>query len=159
MFITGLYLLTAGLLVISMRKDKRKTMMSLKKSWKSLENILPQFMTIILLIGMMLAVLSPQDISKLIGQESGWGGLMIAAVIGAVTLIPGFVAFPLAAALLKSGAGLIQVTVFVTSLMGVGVVTMPIEIKYFGRKAAILRNALALVFSFVTAFTMGAVLK
>ncbi len=159
MFTASLYVLTIGLLAVSFTKDKKKTVMAFKKAWKSLENILPQFLAIILIIGIMLSILSPQTISKLIGQQSGWIGMIAASVIGSITLIPGFVAFPLAAALLKSGAGFMQIAVFISTLMMVGIVTIPVEMKYFGRKATILRNSLAFVFSFVVAIVIGVVLK
>ncbi len=133
--------------------------MALKKAWKAFENILPQFLSILIIIGIMLAVLSPEIISKIIGQQSGWIGMVIASIIGSITLIPGFVAFPLASALLKSGAGILQTAVFVSTLMMVGIVTMPVEIKYFGKKATILRNTLAFIFSFVIAIVMGVVIK
>lgn len=158
MFTIILYVLAAGLLLLSFLKDRKKTKMALKKAWKSFENILPQFLSILIIIGIMLAVLSPETISKLIGQQSGWIGMVIAAVIGSITLIPGFVAFPLASALLKSGAGFMQIAVFISTLMMVGIVTVPLEIKYFGKKAAILRNVLALIFSFVVAIAIGVVL-
>ena len=83
----------------------------------------------------MLAILTPKQISKLLGSESGWYGVLIAAVIGSITLIPGFVAFPLAAALLKSGAGYMQIAVFVSTLMMVGIVTLPVEISYFWQES------------------------
>jgi len=159
LFTIIIYVLALGLLLLSFLKDKQKTKMALKKSWKSFENILPQFLSILIIIGIMLAVLSPETIVKLIGQQSGWLGIVLASLIGSITLIPGFVAFPLAAALLKSGAGLTQLAVFISTLMMVGIVTIPMEIKYFGKKAAILRNALAFVFSYFVALAIGAVLR
>jgi uncharacterized membrane protein YraQ (UPF0718 family) len=158
MFTLLLYLLAGALLIGSFLKDRKKTKMALKKAWKAFENILPQFLSILIIIGIMLAVLSPETISKLIGQQSGWLGMGIAGIIGSVTLIPGFVAFPLAAALLKSGAGFMQIAVFISTLMMVGIVTIPLEIKYFGKKAAFLRNGLAFAFSFVIAIVIGVVL-
>lgn len=159
MFTIGLYVLAIVLLSWSFLRDKKKSMTALKKAWLSFENILPQFLTVILIIGLMLAILSPEFIAKLIGQQSGWLGMMIAAVIGSVTLIPGFVAFPLAAALLKGGAGFMQIAVFISTLMMVGIVTIPLEISYFGKKASILRNSLAFIFSFIVALVIGEVLK
>ena len=159
MFTAGLYLSAIVLLSISFLKDRSKTMTALQKAWKSLENIMPQFLSIMLIIGIMLAILSPQEISGLIGQESGWLGMIIAAIVGSITLIPGFVAFPLTAALLKSGAGLMQIAVFISTLMMVGIVTFPLEKEYFGFKVAILRNVLAFAFSFIVAIVMGGVLK
>lgn len=158
MFTSILYVLAIGLLIFSYLKDKKKTKIALKKAWKSFENILPQFLSILIIIGIMLAVLSPETISKLIGQQSGWIGMVISALIGSITLIPGFVAFPLVAALLKNGAGLMQIAVFISTLMMVGFVTLPLEIEYFGKKAAILRNSLAFLFSFIVAIIIGVVL-
>jgi uncharacterized membrane protein YraQ (UPF0718 family) len=159
MFTIALYILAAGFLFMSFLKDKNKTKIALKKAWKAFENILPQFLSILIIIGVMLAVLSPQTIFKLIGQQSGWIGIIMASIIGSITLIPGFVAFPLASALLKSGAGFVQIAVFISTLMMVGIVTIPIEIKYFGKKATFLRNGLAFIFSYIVAITIGMVLK
>jgi uncharacterized membrane protein YraQ (UPF0718 family) len=158
MFIIGLYILTGALLLASFAASNEKSIMALKKSWKSLENIMPQFLSIMLIIGIALAILSPQDISRLIGQQSGWFGVTLAAVIGSITLIPGFVAFPLTAALLKNGGGLMQIAAFISALMAVGVVTLPIEIEYFGLKVPIIRNALFFAFSFIVAVLMGVIL-
>ena len=158
MFTIILYLLAVGLLAISFLKDRKKTKMALKKAWKSFENILPQFLSILIIIGIMLALLTPETISKLIGQQSGWLGMLIAGIVGSVTLIPGFVAFPLAAALLNSGAGFMQIAVFISTLMMVGIVTITLETKYFGKKAAVARNGLAFAFSFVVAIVIGVVL-
>ncbi|MBN1102911.1 MAG: permease [Deltaproteobacteria bacterium] len=158
MFTVGLYGLVIVLLMLSFRKDRWKTAAALKKAWRSFEGILPQFLCIILIIGVTLAVLSPEDISRLIGRESGWIGVIPAAIVGSITLIPPFVAFPLTAALLKSGAGIMQIAVFVSTLTMVGIVTFPMERNFFGRKAAILRNTLALCFSLLVGVVMEIVL-
>jgi len=154
---TGLYVVSAALLAISFFKDKKKTKMALKKAWKSLENILPDFLVVILLVGVLLAVISPEMIIKIIGPSSGWFGVVLAAIVGAITLIPGFVAFPTAAMLLQGGAGYMQIAAFISTLMMVGVVTMPVEIKYFGKKLTIYRNILAFIFSFIVAYIIGMV--
>ena len=132
--------------------------MVLKKAWKSFENIMPQFLSIILIIGVMLAVLTPEQISRFLGQDSGIMGVIMAAFIGAVTLIPGFVAFPLASALLHNGAGITQIAAFVSTLMMVGIITIPVEIEYFGKKVTIIRNLSAFIFSFIVAGVMGVIL-
>lgn len=154
-----LYGITILLLILSFYKDIKKTKKALKKAWKAFENILPEFLGVIMLVGLLLAILNPQVISKIIGNESGWFGVIISAVVGAITLIPGFVAFPTAAMLLQRGAGYMQIAAFVSTLMMVGIVTMPVEIKFFGKKITILRNLLAFLFSFVIAFIIGKVVS
>lgn len=152
------YGLAAIGLIISLVKSRGKTIQALKKAWKAFANIMPQFMGIILLIGFLLSVLSAQQISRLIGADSGWIGVLIASIIGSITLIPGFVAFPLAAALLENGAGIMQIGAFVSTLMMVGVVTMPMEFLYFGKKATFLRNGMGYIFSILVAIVMGVLL-
>jgi len=154
----ALYIISIFALLISFIKSKEKTLLALKKAWKSFENILPQFLSILIIIGIMLAILNPEQISKLLGSGSGWYGVLIASVIGSITLIPGFIAFPLAAALLQNGAGYMQIAAFVSTLMMVGIVTIPLEIKYFGKKATAIRNIMAFVFSLIVAVVMGVVL-
>jgi len=152
------YIVTLTMLFISLLKNKDKTKQALHKAWKTFENILPQFLSILMLIGIILSVLKPELISTLLGKESGWLGLASASGVGSVTLIPGFIAFPLASALLKSGAGYSQIAVFISTLMMVGVVTFPLEIKFFGKKATLLRNSRAFIFAISIAIIIGKVL-
>ncbi|MBM7870328.1 uncharacterized membrane protein YraQ (UPF0718 family) [Clostridium pascui] len=152
-----IYGITIILLTLSYSKDKIKTQKALKKAWKSFDNILPELLTVIMFVGALISILNPEIISNIIGGNSGWVGVVIASIVGAITLIPGFVAFPMAAILLKSGAGYMQIAAFVSSLMMVGVVTIPVEIKYFGKKLTMLRNVLAFLFSFVVAYIIGRV--
>lgn len=159
MVVTIVFYGLAGIgLAVSLIKSKDKTKMALKKAWKAFDNILPQFLGIILLIGVILSLLTPEQISQVIGKDSGWIGVFVAAIIGSITLIPGFLAFPLAAALLENGAGYMQIGAFISTLMMVGIVTMPVEFLYFGKKATFLRNGMGFVFSILVAVVMGALL-
>lgn len=152
---TVLYGMTLVLLILSYYKDKRKTGKALKKAWKAFENILPEFLVVITLVGVLIAVLNPEVISRIIGADSGWFGVVLATVVGSVTLIPGFIAFPTAALLLEGGAGYMQIGAFISSLMMVGFITIPVEMKYFGKKTTLLRNGLAYAFSYVVALIIG----
>ena len=143
--------------VWSFTKSRQKTRQALKKAWKSFENILPSFAFILLLIGASLALISPSAVSELLGAQSGWIGLCIAATLGSITLIPGFIAFPLARAVLEMGAGMMPVAVFVSTLMMVGVVTAPLESQFFNRKTMLLRNGMSLVYSFAVAYVLAKV--
>lgn len=146
---TYLYISAFLFLIVSYLKDKRKTKMALLKAWKSFSNLLPEVLSVMMFAGIILAVLSPDTISKLIGSESGFSGIVLSLTAGSIALIPGFVAFPLGAALLDGGAGYAQIAAFVSSLMAVGIVTLPLEIKYFNKRIALLRNSFALLVSMV----------
>jgi len=149
------YSVAVILVILSLWKDKVKTKKAMIKAWKSFENILPQLLAVIMLVGIVLAFLDPETIGRWMGSPSGWWGVLIASLIGAITLIPGFIAFPTAALLVVNGAGYMQVGAFISSLMMVGVITFPIEKKYFGVKIALIRNILAFLFSFIVALVIG----
>lgn len=153
------YILTAVLLVISYSKNKTKTKKALLKAWKSFENILPQMLGILTTVGIIIALLNPEVISKIIGGSSGYVGVTLAAIVGSITLIPGFIAFPTAAILVQNGAGYMQIGAFISSLMMVGLMTIPMEIRFFGKKSTFIRNFLAFLFSFIVAFVIGKVVR
>lgn len=155
MFTLVLYTAAAVCLILSFRKNRKKTRMALKKAWKSFENIFPQFLCIIVLTGVSLAFLDESTISRLLGKESGALGMCIAAVVGSIAFTPAFVAYPLAASLLAAGAGYMQITMFITALMMVGIITLPMEIDYFGKGMAVRRTLLAFGHSVVCAIVMG----
>jgi hypothetical protein len=146
-------------LLASLFKDHEKTMSALKKAWKAFEGILPQLLVVLILVAITLAVLDTTTISRFLGEGSGIWGVLGASLVGAITLIPGFVAFPAAAALLAEGAGATQIAAFVSSLMMVGVVTLPMEMRYFGKRVAVFRNVMAFLFSLVAALFVGWAVK
>lgn len=158
MFTKILYGAALSWLLVSFVKDKAKTKLALKKAWRSFENILPSVLAILLLIGFILTFLDTQTISKLLGADSGVLGMAIAATVGCITLIPGFVAFPLAASLLAAGAGYGQIAIFISTLMMVGVATLPLEMKCFGKRIAIKRNLLSLILAVITSCVTGVIM-
>lgn len=153
-----LYSLAFILLILSFLKDKAKTKKAIILAFKSFENIMPQFLGIIILVGILLAFLNPEIISKLIGGNSGFFGVFLSAIIGAITMMPTFVAFSLGNTLLQNGAGYPQVAALISTLTLVGFITYPIESKYIGKKAAFLRNFIAFLFTFIVAFILGKVM-
>ncbi|MEI5908234.1 hypothetical protein WAK64_14340 [Bacillus spongiae] len=153
-----LYLIATILVSISFMKDKNKTKDALLQSWKMFRNILPDVLAIMLFVGLSLSILTPSLISSIIGEESGFLGIVYATIIGSIALIPGFVVFPLGATLVHNGAGLPQVATLMSALMSVGIVTLPIERKIFGPGFAYSRNAAAVLMSILFSFIIWVVM-
>lgn len=153
-----LYVLVAVLLILSLVKDKRKTKQALKKAWKAFLKNLKMMVGMMILMGVIFTVINPSLIGSLFGSESGIIGILLGLGIGSVTFMPSFIAFPLGAGLIENGAGYAQVAAFISSLMGVGVISLGMEIEYFGKKAAILRNVFALLASLAFVIIIGGVM-
>ena len=145
-------------LIISITKDKQKTVKSIKQARKMMGSMFSDIVGILLLIGLVLTLIPSDLIEKLIGGESGFLAVIMSAAIGTITLIPAFVAFPLIGSLKASGAGVVTLTAFLTTLTMVGFLTMPLEIKTFGKKFTIIRNSVSFVFAIMIALMMGVVL-
>jgi uncharacterized membrane protein YraQ (UPF0718 family) len=155
---TLLWIITGVALVASLVASRRKTWLAAKRAGAMLWGVLPLLLGVLAVVSLLLAAVPPSAISKLLGGD-GITGFIVALVVGSIALIPGFVAFPLAAVLRDNGASVPVLAAFVTSLLMVGVVTLPLEIRFFGRRIALLRNALALAGSVVVALGMSLILK
>ncbi|PFA24713.1 hypothetical protein CN373_02385 [Bacillus cereus] len=153
-----LYTLAIILISISFIKDRNKTKDALLKSWKMFRNLIPSMLSIMLFVGLSLSILTPSFISSIIGQKSGFIGIIYSAIIGSVALIPSFVVFPLGNTLVQNGAGLPQVAALMSTLMSVGITTLPMEQKIFGRSFAYSRNASALLMSLIFSYIIWVVM-
>ena len=153
--IYGLLVLCLG---VSLIKSRHKTKQAFRVAGKALLKTAPSLLTVLGIVGLTLGILTPETISKLVGSEAGFVATIVAAVIGAITLIPSLVAFPLAGSLLRSGATIMTISAFITTLVMVGVVTAPMEIKALGKKFTLLRNGLGFIAALMIAGIMGVLL-
>lgn len=60
----ALYGVACVFLLLSFIKDRQKTKKALKKAWKSFENIMPQFLGVIVLVGIILSIFDAAFIKK-----------------------------------------------------------------------------------------------
>ncbi len=146
------------MLFLSILKSKKKTLLALKKAGRMFLNVLPQFLVIVLIVSPFLAILEQETIQSIIGAKTGTLGVVVSSLLGSAVIVPAIIAFPIASELLQNGAGLMQVTVFISTLTMVGFVTLPLEVRYLGKKTAVMRNALAFLFSLIGAFVVSVVL-
>jgi len=148
---------TAALVIISFIVDRKKTIKGIQKGFKQFLKILPTLLSVIIIISIVLFFVSDKFLMEYLGKEAGLGAYISAAAIGSVSLLPGFIAYPLAGILVQSGVSYSVIAVFITTLMMVGILTIPIEAKYFGLKTTIIRNVLsffgAIIVGTLMAFT------
>ena len=94
-----IWILTAVLLTFSFLKSTEKTISALKKAYKKLGKILPLFLQVMAGFALIITFVSPQIMQRFVGAESGIKGVAAALGIGSISVMPGFAAFPLCAAL------------------------------------------------------------
>jgi len=146
---TGLSVLISAIL------DRKKTVMALKIAWKKFIAILPAFLSMLILVSIILFLIPDTMISQYLGNESRFIGIVFASSFGSITLMPGFVAYPLCGILLKKGVSYMVLAAFTTTLMMVGILTYPVEKEYFGVKVTIIRNLISFCMALLIALVIG----
>ncbi len=157
-FVLSFWAITIVLFILSLIKDKKKTFGSMKKSKKMMGHMVIEIISIIFLIGLILTLIPPESIENLLGSANVFLSTIVAAIVGSITLIPAFVAFPLVGSFVDVGASIVPAVAFLTTLTMVGIVTFPLEKQEFGLKFAVTRNVLSFSFAIVIALTMGVIL-
>lgn len=137
-----LYGVTSVALIISFFFNPKKTKLAIRKGWMKFSKTLPNYLKLLMIISIVL-LLSEDLIIEYLAQENTFLGLVSSLLLGSVTMMPGFIAYPLAKILLSKGVPYMVIAGFVTSLMLVGFVTYPLEKEYFGKKSTILRNVMS----------------
>ena len=149
------WIFTALVLLMSALADWQKTLRALEIALRRFLSILPAFLEMIVLVSVVLALVPPRLLLGLLGGEGRVLGMGIAAVVGSVTVMPGFIAFPLCGILLKRGVPYMVLSAFSTTLMMVGVLSYPVEREYFGPRVTVLRNLLAFLIALAVAVATG----
>ena len=152
-----LYAFTLIALFASLIADKKKTWQALKIACKRFFKIMPPFITMLIMVSIALTFIPNKVILAILGggEHSRFLGVVLGLILGSVTLMPGFIAFPLCGILLKKGVPYMVLSAFSTSLMMVGVLTYPLEKAYFGSKVTIIRNAISLLIAIIVAIATG----
>jgi len=84
-------------------------------------------------------------ISKKLGNESGFLGMLLALILGSVSAGPIYAAFPFAKALLDKGASLRNITILLSSWAVIKVPMLANELAFLGPKFMITRWCLTVI--------------
>ena len=150
-----LYAIIGLVLLISLIINRRKTLRALEIAVKRFASILPHFLIMLILVSIALFLLPDVFITRYLASDNRFIAVLFASLLGSVTLMPGFIAFPLAGILLTKGVPYMVLSAFTTTLMMVGVLTYPIERAYLGAKLTVTRNTISFFIALTIAVMTG----
>ncbi len=142
-------------MVASLIASRQKTLGALRIAVKRFVSILPAFLIMLILVSIVLLLIPDEVIIRYLGADAKYTAIISAAALGSITLMPGFIAFPLAGVLLEKGVLYMVLSAFTTTLMMVGVLTYPVERAYFGTKVTIIRNVISFLIALAVAMMTG----
>ena len=149
------YAITGLVLLISFIVNKQKTIKAIKIAVAKFKKIFPTFITMHIFVSIILFLFPDEVISNYLGNSSKFISVLLASFIGSITLMPGFVAFPLSGILLTKGVPYMVLSAFTTTLMMVGIISFPLEKEYFGVKVTVIRNTISFIIALIVAIITG----
>lgn len=151
----GIAVTTVLAMIISLLVSRQKTYQGIRQGLMMFWGLFPDVVFTLLILSLILALVPTPLIVQYLGPNAGTWAWVMASFIGSIVMMPGFVAFPLAAILYQAGVAINVIAVFITTLMMVGIVTAPVEVKFFGWRATLLRNLLSLLGALLIGWLMG----
>jgi uncharacterized membrane protein YraQ (UPF0718 family) len=117
----------------------------LKSSGNLLLEVAPLLIAAFLVAGLVQSLVDKDMVTRWLGAESGWRGIALACLGGA--LIPGgpYVYYPIAGVLLNTGAGLGVLVAFITAKNLWSISRIPMELALLGPDLTLVRCALTFV--------------
>ena len=139
-------LLAIILTFIAYNRGGGEHILGLKSGGSMLLQLVPLLIFALIVAGMVQVLLPQEMISKWVGAESGFRGLLIGTVMGGFTPGGPFVSMPIAAGLLRAGAGIGTMVAFITAWSLLAVARLPLEIGVMGWKFTLIRLACTFFF-------------
>ena len=144
--------LAVVLTIIAYMRGEGEHILGLKAAGTLLLQILPLLIFAFILAGMIQYLVPTETIAKWVGTESGMKGVFIGTAIGCV--MPGgpYILLPVAAGMLRVGAGVGTMVALLTAWSVIGVSRLPMEIGLLGWKFSLIRIACTFFFPPIAGF-------
>lgn len=115
----------------------------------------PMILAVVLLMGLLRVSLPPARLRRLFGGQTGLD-LLVGTAVGSVSTGNAVTSYVVGGELLAAGISLGAVTAFLVAWVTVGVVQVPAEAEFLGRRFAVVRNVTSAVSAIVVALvTVG----
>jgi len=134
--------------------NKKNIATVLKKTWKSFSFSLPIIFSVLLVVAFIQSIVPEELYSKVFTGNIILDPLL-GAIFGSVSLGNPIASYVISDSLLKSGVSLVAITAFIVSWVSVGIIQLPAESYYLGKRFAFVRN----ITSFIGAILIGIIIN
>ncbi len=143
-YIAMAIVIIASAVVLLVFPNKSGPVLNISKNYfLELAWVLP---AVIVIIGLFSVWVSNETVVKYIGRSSGAKGIFFSIVLGMLPTGPIYIAFPLAVALLKKGAKISNIIIFISAWACIKLPQELMEIQFLGIEFTLLRLALTIIF-------------
>jgi len=115
-------------------------------SWEFFLEMIWILPAVMVLMGLFAVWVSKETVVKYLGKTSGLRGISLAILFGALPTGPLYVAFPMAAALIKKGARISNIIIFLSAWACIKIPQEMVELQFLGPKFMAARLILTIIF-------------
>ncbi len=141
-FLAGV--LAVAVVLVVLFPQRRSAVVS--ASWSFFLEMAAILPAVMVMMGLFMVFVPKDTVVKYLGESSGIKGLLLALFLGALPTGPLYVAFPLAAALLKKGTRISNVIVFLSAWACIKLPQEMVEFQFLGPRFMVTRLILTAVF-------------
>jgi len=134
------------LLLIGYSKGQGQHITGIRSALNMTIEIFPLLVFAFTVAGMIQTLVSPELLSRWVGMESGFRGILIGTVAGGFCPGGPYVSLPIAAGVFRSGASIGTMVAFLTAWSLWAVARMPMEVAMLGWRFALIRLASTFIF-------------
>lgn len=144
--------LSIAIILLSIFPDRRDIVFT--ASWEFFFEMIWILPAVMILMGLFMVWVSKDMVVKYLGKTSGIKGFFLALLFGALPTGPLYVAFPMAAALIKKGARISNIIVFLSAWACIKIPQEMVELQFLGPKFMALRLILIIIFVAIMAISI-----
>ncbi|MEA1987479.1 MAG: permease [Candidatus Marinimicrobia bacterium] len=104
------------------------------------------FPAVLILMGLFSVWISKEFVMKHLGESSGVKGIIVAFILGALPTGPMFVAFPMAQGLIRKGASITNIVIFLSAWACIKLPQELIELQFLGIEFMLARLGMTIIF-------------
>lgn len=114
---------------------------------------------VMILMGLFAVFISDETVVKYLGKTSGVKGIALALLLGALPTGPLYVAFPLAATLIKKGARISNIIVFLSAWACIKLPQELVELQFLGGDFMVTRLILTIIFVILMGYIIEKIME
>lgn len=146
-----------AIILISLFPDKREVITA--SSWEFFIEMIWILPAVMVLMGLFAVWVSKETVEKYLGETSGIKGIFLAIFFGALPTGPLYVAFPVAAVLIKKGAKISNIIIFLSAWACIKIPQEMVELKFLGLKFMVLRLILTIIFVVIMGLSIEKIIE
>jgi len=131
-------------ILLSFVPDKTESVISV--SWEYFLEMIIILPAVMIVMGLFSVWISDDIIMKYLGESSGFKGILLSLFLGTLPIGPLYVAFPIAAFLIKKGARVSNIIIFLSAWACIKLPQELVELEFLGFNFMIVRLLLTIIF-------------